>query len=62
MSLMISDSRLMATEANLTGSSLRHVNIYKRHSNDANFVFQGTKNVALCWEQSPNFAYCGRGL
>ena len=46
-------------------SPLCGVNTYKCHSNgvsDADFVSQGTKNAAWCWERSPNFASCGRGL
>ena len=48
LSLMISVQvhGLTATQANLTGSSLRHVNIYKCHSNgasDTDFISQGAK-------------------
>ena len=56
---------LTATQANLTGSSLRRVNNYKCYSNDArdtDFLPQRMKNAAWCWKRSPNFTYRGRGL
>ena len=56
---------LTATQANLTGSPLRHVNIYKCYSNsasDVDFLPQQTKYAAWCWKRLPNFAYRGREL
>ena len=53
---------LVATQANLTGSSLCHVNIYKCHPNgvsDADFVPQG-KKCSLVLETVTKFAYHDR--
>ena len=55
---------LTGTLATLTGSSLRHVNIYKYHSNgpsDANFLPLGTKNDVCRWERSPNLLTAEKG-